>query len=270
MSPSPEESELVRELFDEQVRRSTAPNGSGSTVSVTGEVVRWCADGDVGWSEISWSHLDESNADGEIARHIDHFAAKGLGFAWRVTETDSPEDLGARLERAGFVHSDTSTLMIARVTDVPLDVELPPGVTLSTDSAPSAIDQLIDVHERVFGSDHSQLRRTLLRQFTRSPQFAELVVAKFGDVPVAASRAEFLPHRDFAGLWGGSTLPEWRGQGIFRAMVARRAHDAQRRGYRYLYVIASSESRPIFERLSFQSHGPVATYMWTPPIPLAT
>ena len=213
----------VRELFDEQVRRGTARDGTGSEVTSTNEVVRWCADGDLGWSEIAWSNLDESNADVVIGQQVEFFAAKGLGFAWRVVDTDSPTDLGARLERAGFEFVGTSELMIARVTDVPLDVALPPGVTLSRESGPAAIDRLIEVHERVFGIDHSQLRRSLLLQLTSSPQLGELVVAMAEGVPVASSRVDFLPDREFAGLWGGSTLPEWRGKGLFRAMVAHRS-----------------------------------------------
>ena len=255
----------VRELFDEQVRRGTARDGTGSEVTSTNEVVRWCADGYLGWSEIAWSNLDESNADVVIGQQVEFFAAKGLGFAWRVVDTDSPTDLGARLERAGFEFVGTSELMIARVTDVPLDVALPPGVTLSRESGPAAIDRLIEVHERVFGIDHSQLRRSLLLQLTSSPQLGELVVAMAEGVPVASSRVDFLPDREFAGLWGGSTLPEWRGKGLFRAMVAHRSREAAIRGYSYVYVIASSESQPIFTRLSFESYGSVRTYMWRPP-----
>ncbi len=256
----------VRELFDEQVRRGTARDGTGSEVTATSDVVRWCADGDLGWSEVAWSNLDESNADAEIAQQIEYFAAKELGFAWRVVETDSPEDLGTRLERAGFILNGTSELMIARVADVPHDDVLPPGVTLSTAGGPGDIDRLIEVHEKVFGIDHSQLRRSLLQQFESSPQVGHLVVAMAQGVPVASSRVDFLPDREFAGLWGGSTLPEWRGKGLFRAMVAYRSREAAKRGYSYVYVIASSESQPIFERLSFESFGTVHTYMWRPPL----
>ena len=56
---------------------------------------------------------------------------------------------------------------------------------------------------------------------------------------------------EFAGLWGGSTLPGWRGRGIYRALVGRRAQLAAQLGVKYLLVDASAASRPILERLGF-------------------
>jgi GNAT superfamily N-acetyltransferase len=208
--------------------------------------------------------LDASDADEEIANQIDYFSSRGLSFVWRVYDTDLPSDLVSRLERAGFHLDSTSELMIAEVTDVVMDVDLPTDVYLSTENGQIAIDRLIEVHEKVFGIDHSQLRRSLLAQFSSSPELSELVVAMTHDGPIASSRVEFLPDREFASLWGGSTLPEWRGKGLFQAMVAHRAREAAKRGYTYIYVTASAESRPILERISFDSFGRVWTYRWQP------
>ena len=47
-------------------------------------------------------------------------------------------------------------------------------------------------------------------------------------------------------------------------MVAHRADAAERRGYPYLYVTASSESQPILERLVFARFGPVTMFRWQP------
>jgi GNAT superfamily N-acetyltransferase len=78
-----------------------------------------------------------------------------------------------------------------------------------------------------------------------------LVLAMTGDRAVSAARAEFPAIGTFASLWGGGTLPEWRGRGIYRALVSYRADRAAARGYRYLHVDASSDSRPVLERLGF-------------------
>lgn len=69
---------------------------------------------------------------------------------------------------------------------------------------------------------------------------------------------------EFAGLWGGSTLPAWRGRGIYRALVAQRARLACARGARYLQVDASDDSRPILLKLGFQSVTTTTPYVWTP------
>jgi GNAT superfamily N-acetyltransferase len=72
-----------------------------------------------------------------------------------------------------------------------------------------------------------------------------------GHTPIAAGRVEFHAGTHFASLWGGGTLPAWRGRGAFRSLVAHRAALASARGFRYLQVDASPESRPILQRLGF-------------------
>jgi hypothetical protein len=222
---------VVRRLFEEQVRQGTSIDGTGSVVSAASHLVRWSAEGDGGWSEIAWSNLDETNADVdvEIARQIEYFSARGQSFAWRAYDSDRPSDLGSRLERAGFAHEYTSERLVAEVADIPRDAGLPAGVTLTFDNDERGIDRLIDVHEKVFGSDHSQLRRSLRTQFLQAPQVRELVVAVANGEPIASARIEFLPNRQFASLWGGSMLPEWRGKGLFRALVTHRAGTAAQR-----------------------------------------
>jgi GNAT superfamily N-acetyltransferase len=77
------------------------------------------------------------------------------------------------------------------------------------------------------------------------------VIASFDGTAVAAGRVEYQPDTDFASLWGGGTLPAWRGRGVFRSLVAYRAALASARGFRYLQVDASSDSQPILRRLGF-------------------
>jgi hypothetical protein len=48
-------------------------------------------------------------------------------------------------------------------------------------------------------------------------------VAEADGQVVSAGWLVFRPGTDFAGLWGGSTLRAWRGQGIYRSLVAHRA-----------------------------------------------
>ena len=72
------------------------------------------------------------------------------------------------------------------------------------------------------------------------------------------------PPAQFASLWGGGTLPAWRGRGIYRALVAYRAGLAARRGYRYLTVDASADSEPILRRLGFRCLARTTPYHWTP------
>ncbi len=81
---------------------------------------------------------------------------------------------------------------------------------------------------------------------------------------MAGGRLELTPDSEFAGLWGGCTDPGWRRRGLFRALVARRAALAAARGYRWLHVDASNESRPILLRLGFTEIAKTTPYVIPP------
>jgi GNAT superfamily N-acetyltransferase len=81
---------------------------------------------------------------------------------------------------------------------------------------------------------------------------------------VSAAWLVHKPGTAFAGLWGGSTLREWRGRGIYRALVAHRARLAVAAGVDYLQVDASEDSRPILQRLGFHAITTTTPYIWTP------
>lgn len=257
------ESQLIRTLFDEQIRRRVE-NDEDTEVTATPHFVQRAALDDVGWSEISWTDLDTNNARRIIAERVEYFKDIGRKFAWRVFNDDHPKNLGTLLEDAGLTLAGSAELMIARVSEVDRRAELPQGTSLVNVNDVTGIDHFINVHEVVFGHDHSQLRTSLLRQLGSVPPRNELVIAMAEGLPVSSARVEFLASCDFASLWGGSTLFEWRGRGLYRAMVAYRASAAERRGYTYLSVTASSQSRGILEYLNFSPCGTVSTYDWKP------
>ena len=68
--------------------------------------------------------------------------------------------------------------------------------------------------------------------------------------PVARASAAFGERG--ATLFGGSTLPEARGRGAYRALIAARWQDAVARGTPVLVTQAGPMSRPILGRLGFR------------------
>ncbi len=204
--------------------------------------------GDRAWTGILWSGLDEQTADAAIQAQIEFFAGP---FEWKHYGHDGPADLGDRLRRAGLRPDAGEALMMATVADLATDARLPDGVEVRRVVDGAGLDMMAEVHERAFGADGARLRDRLANQMATAPDSIDLMVAVAGDVPVCAARMDFHPGTDFAGLWGGGTVPEWRGRGIYRALVALRARIAAERGFRYLQVDASDDSRPILKRLGF-------------------
>ena len=117
------------------------------------------------------------------------------------------------------------------------------------------------------GRELPGLADDLIGRIAAAPDdIAVLAAEADGDV-VSAAWLVFRPGTDFASLSGGTTLPRWRGRGIYRALVAARAQRAAARGVRYLQVDASEDSAPILRRLDFHAVTTTTPYVWTPPQP---
>lgn len=255
----------LRAVFDEQVRRRTRPDAPGARIEADVAIVREVARDAHGWSGVTWSDLaGPAAADQAIAAQIQYFAGLGRPFEWKLYDYDQPADLGGRLTAAGFVPDEEEAVMVAEAPAVAADVPLPEGITLRPVTTEADVGLLIGVRERVFGRDQDRLRRALVAQLRENPRDLVMVLAMAGAEPVCAARVDFPPGTDFAGLWGGGTLPAWRGRGIYRALVAYRAGLAARRGYRYLTVDASADSEPILRRLGFRCLARTTPYQWAP------
>jgi GNAT superfamily N-acetyltransferase len=251
----------VLALFDRDMREGAQPDGPGARVERTGNVVRQVSSAH-GWNGVVWSGLDETDADAAIAEQIAYFSGPGREFEWKLYGHDRPMDLGQRLRAAGFVPEPEETLMIAEVADLDLDAEPPEGIRFAPVTDAAGVDLVAEAHEKAFGTDGSRMREQLLARLTREPDTIVATVALAGDVPVSAARMELVPGTRFAGLWGGGTDAPWRGRGIYRALVAHRARAALDRGYRYLQVDASGQSRPILERLGFEALSTTTPYVY--------
>jgi ribosomal protein S18 acetylase RimI-like enzyme len=256
----------IRAAYDDQVRRSAEPDEPGARVEAAGGVVRTLAPAGQGPSRVTWSDLDSASADGVIAAQLAFFGARGEPFEWKLFDYDRPADLGARLAAAGLVADEEELVMAAPTAQVAALTggARPDGVRVQEVHGAAGVELLVAVSEQAFGADQERLRRTLLATQAAWPQAVVLVVAFAGDRPVSAARAEFLPGRDFAGLWGGGTLPDWRGRGLYRALVGLRAALAAARGYRYLQVDALPTSQPILARLGFAALARSTPYTWEP------
>jgi GNAT superfamily N-acetyltransferase len=252
--------------FDAQVRRGLHSDGSGALGERVGPVIRWSTVSGEGWSGIAWSELDAGTADGVIADQVAFFRGRAERFEWKLYSYDQPSDLGERLLAAGFVREDAESLMVADAEQIAghagTSAALPAGIRLVRVTDEDGLDLMAELHDQVFGAD-PQLRAALIAQL-RSPETVVMLLALAGDEPVCSARIEFGAGTDFAGLWGGGTLRQWRGRGIYRALVGYRARMAVDRGYRYLQVDASAESRPILERLGFVCLAQTTPYVWSP------
>jgi GNAT superfamily N-acetyltransferase len=253
----------VLALFDRRLRRDYLGDRPG-TVERVGNVVREVGDGPGAWCGVVWSDLDEDGADAAIAEQSRHFARLGRAFEWKLYSHDLPADLGARLARSGFARQDPETLMVAEIAGLPREPVLPEGVRIEPVRDEESLEWMIRVHRESFGEARPALEERLRHQFRQDPDGLTALVVLAEDRPICAGRMEFHPGTLFASLWGGGTVPEWRGKGVYRATVAYRARLAAARGYEFLQVDASPNSRPILARLGFRALSVTTPYEYEP------
>ncbi len=229
-----------------------------------GPLMRMTGFGDRGMVE----YRDLGGAEGGeldelIARQIAYFAGRGQSFEWKLHGHDRPADLSERLRAAGFEPEDAETVVIARVSDLPLESPPPDGVVVREVTERSGMARIAQLEEAVWDEDHTWLD-DLWEERVADPEGLRIFVADAGDVAVSAGWVRFPSGTEFATLWGGATLAEWRGRGIYRALVAARARLAAELGRTYVETDASDDSRPILERLGFTAVTTTTPYVWSP------
>ena len=209
-----------------------------------------------------------ADLDALIARQRDHFAALGQAVEWKLHGHDEPADLAERLRAAGFEPEDRETVVVGRAAPL-ADPHAaaarrayawwrsPPGPTL-TRSPPW--------RARVWGGDHSAPGRRRWR-----PSWPPTRPARRSWSPGPATRSSV---RGLGPLHGRYGVRQPLGRLDPRAVAAAgastrpwcayRAALAVERGYRYLQVDASDDSRPILQRLGFVAVTTTTPYVLHP------
>ena len=240
--------EEILALFDAQERRNlTFPDMQRDVCS---HVVRY-----VGTpsnpSFVLYSHLNEANAAAAIQEQIDFFSQRRQPFEWKVYDYDKPHDLLKRLMDSGFELEDTEAVMVLDVHDAPTTLLTPPTVDVRPITRSEGLEDVELVEEQVWGGGFDWIQERL-GVHLQIPGFLSVYVAYIDDAPACAGWTYYNANSDFAGLWGGSTLEQYRGRGLYTALLATRVQEAIRRGRRFLTIDASPMSQPIVARHGFR------------------
>lgn len=211
------------------------------------------------------SALSSSQLAGLVERTVAWFAAAGTMFEWKTFDHDRA-DLPPLLAAAGGAPGEHEALVLGPAEPLATEVALPAGLTMRQVSARPDLEAIAAMESQVWGADWSWLADALAEQIAQAAS-ADVFVVEDGDQVVSAAWLVPVPGTPVAGLWGGSTLAAYRGRGIYRALVARRARLALDLGYQVLRVDASDDSRPILERLGLSVVGGTTPYAFAAPAP---
>lgn len=240
----------IRRLYNQQIR--IGQEEPDYHREVTPFVVRHISLTKEGQGWVSHTCLDDGNADEQIAEQVAFFTSIRQDFEWKYYDYDTPPDLLKRLERYGFLIEEQESIMVLEVELAPASLlqTHPPGVVRVTNM--DQVSDVIAVEEQVWGSDHAWIQPFMREYLEMYPDRLSAYVVYMDGKPVSCAWTRYHPGLQFAGLWGGATLAEYRQRGLYTALLAARLQEALQRDIHFLTVDASVMSRPILEKIGFR------------------
>jgi hypothetical protein len=265
--PHPLTAEQLLRVFHDETRAPVPPGTPERPVELEGPV-RKQYDLDPAGHFAMIESPDGLGADPEarIERVRDFFADRGQRVEWKTYDYDEPGDLGERLEAAGFVREADEALILGEAAPLAAqDLDLPDGVLVRAGDSFEDFARMRTMSETVWGGAHAYVTESLYPEWVARPESMHVVVVEESrEGPVlCAARAEY-DKSSFTGLWGGSTLPGWRGRGLYRATLLHRARLGLERGKDYVRVDASPDSEPILRRLGLHRVATTTPYVFDP------
>lgn len=255
----------LRAAYNDQIRaREAVHNPATQSITFDGPLLRKSSEhgGFITYRDLEG--LDADALDALIAAQKEYFAPAGKQVEWKYHSYDEPQDLPQRLRAAGFTPDDQEALVLGEAADLAIADRVAEEVTVRQTTSREDLERMRDMQTAVWNTDHSWLVDALTAEMTSDTDPAAVIIAEADGEVVCGSWIRFHKGTQFASMWGGSTLPQWRGKGIYRATVARRAQLALAQGFRYLQVDCSPDSRPILERLGMSTVATTTPYMWKP------
>jgi hypothetical protein len=221
------------------------PLRPGDERIVTDRYVLWLAAGsEPAWNVAQRFRLRADEVEEAREEIHDLLRARGkTGCSWEVGTHAEPADLVDRLHALGVVDDPDEPLAVGMVLRHP-PPEPPAGVDVRRAETRDELLAAARIAAVAFGSDAA----------IDEPQPARpdhpVYLAYVDGEPVARASAAVSEHG--VSLFGGATLPEARGRGAYRALVAARWDEAVQRGTPLLVTQAGAMSRPILARLGFE------------------
>ncbi|MEH3034138.1 MAG: GNAT family N-acetyltransferase [Aeromicrobium erythreum] len=206
----------------------------------------------------------EDRVEQLVADAVEHFEADPeiQRVEWKARGHDVAPGLHEALLRHGFVEQETEAVMMG---DAEVLAEGPPprpGVVLRQVTEEADVRAMCAQADEAFGEPVSEEYAEAVLDRLRRDDGMQLWVAEVQGEVVCSGRLEPVADSTIAGIWGGATTPAWRGQGIYRALVAARAVAATHLGRTVLHSDSTPMSEPILARSGLVRVTTTTPYEW--------
>lgn len=245
--------------YDEQLRvKIVYPE---ARKEVTKDVVRFVRKAP-GMNFVSFTFAGEPDLDRVIDEQLEYFIPKEQPFTWKIYEHDQRPHLEEKLISHGFVYddSDPGDIMILDVNKAPPPLLQPVRADIRRISNPDGLKDVIYVLDRVYDNNNTWVNDRLGGHL-EIPGYLSVYLAYVDDQPASVAWTYF-PKGYFAMLFAGSTISEFRKQGLYTSLLSIRLQEIRERAYRIAVVEAGSMSRPIVAKHGFQHLTTLYDYEW--------
>jgi GNAT superfamily N-acetyltransferase len=232
----------------------------GARKEITEDVVRLVREAP-GMNLVSFTFANESKLHEVIHREVDYFAPLNQPFTWKVYDHDLLPNLKAELIAHGFQNeNDSADVMVLSVKNVPATILQATQADIRRITNQTGLKDVIYVLDKVWGGDNTWVNDQLGMHLQVSGYLS--VYAAYVDDQPAAVAWTYFPRGHFATLFAGSTVPEYRKQGLYTSLLATQLREIRERGYPFAVVEAGAMSKPIVAKYGFQRLTTVYDYEW--------
>lgn len=245
--------------YDEQLRTAAEVRGA---VEVQRRGPLWIARFGRDQIVVTYREVDEPEARvAEVAELIANDSTI-LQAEWKTRTHDHAPRLEQALAAADFVAEEAESIMLGEASRL-IDAEAPTGVVIRQLTLPEDMRAALEMQDAVFGGSYAERMLGEILERQARGEGVELWAAEADGKIVSAGRIDPVGGTEFAGIWGGATLPEYRGRGIYRALTAARVRSVVARGVRWIHSDSTEFSRPILERAGLVKVSETVPWIWT-------
>ena len=217
---------------------------------VNGTIVRFVREAP-GMNFISFTFATEKQLDRVIDQEINYFATMNQPLTWKVYEHDLLPGLNAKLLENNFIKdTEPADVMVYDLKSKGIDAASTSDAEVRQIKDVNGLKDVVHVLDTVYGNDNTWVYKRLGLHLKISG-YLSVYAAYVQDKPVSTAWTYF-PSGHFATLYGGTTIAEYRGRGLYTNILAKRLKEIRDRGYQFAVVEAGNMSKPIVERQGFQ------------------
>jgi predicted acetyltransferase len=227
---------------------------------ITSDVVRFIRQAP-GMNFVGFTFANETRLHEVIHQEVEYFTLLKQPFTWKVYDHDRLPNLQKALETHGYdADEDPAAVMVLDVQRADDSLFQPVQADIRRIETAEDLKDIVHVLDKVWGG-HNTWVYDRLGGHLQIPGYLSVYAAYVDNRPASIAWTYF-PRGHFATLFAGSTVVEYRKQGLYTGLLATRLKEIRERGYRFAIVEAGAMSKPIVSKHGFQQLTTVYDFEW--------